>query len=672
MKFVALLSGGKDSCYNIVHCNAYGHELVAAASLRPPPGQGEIDSFMYQTVGQDAIELVARALGVPLFRRTINGSAVEQGGDYGDREGKVDRKTEGVDGDETEDMYALLSEVKSAHPEIQGVSVGAILSNYQRVRVDHVCQRLSLTPLCYLWQRDQRDLMAEMIAAGVEAILIKVAGIGLQEKHLGKTLAQMEPMFHKLHDLYGAHICGEGGEYETLTLDCPAFKQRISIKETKTIVHSDHAFATVAYLEVKDAVLEDKPEGVVLGPTIPPMLDALALLVQQACSEPPHEVTSTSAAPIATALAVTKPSIRIVGSWAYISNVQQTLPSTGATVSIEDEVNNCFKIIKGLLSQHQMSPKHIVNTTLLLSSMDLFPRVNLAYGQYFGTSPPSRACVAVDLPPPTRIRIACVAFRDEESSPNQRQGLHVQGVSYWAPANIGPYSQAVIAQDQVYVSGQIGLVPARMALPSPPSFATEAALAFQHAVRVISALRDGPTTVLQGVVVWTSGAELIEHGRAAWNAYSRQLYMQDIPAVIVAAKSLPKDAMIEVQVLAHSNRPPATDETDSADVTVPLNEVVTKNSKSGHLESKIRAAVDGSSFSTVLARNGVTVAELNSTNALNHSRILSIKVFHNNRSSAQDLLSALETFACTYIPVRGIASPDGQSWDIALCIHSIP
>jgi hypothetical protein len=91
-----------------------------------------------------------------------------------------------------------------------------------------------------------------------------------------------------------------------------------------------------------------------------------------------------------------------------------------------------------------MHLKHITNTTLLLSSMDLFPQVNLAYGQHFGTSPPSRACVAVDLPPLTRVRVACVAFRDEEPGPNQRSGLHVQGVSYWAPANIGPYSQAII------------------------------------------------------------------------------------------------------------------------------------------------------------------------------------------------------------------------------------
>jgi hypothetical protein len=55
------------------------------------------------------------------------------------------------------------------------------------------CRRLNLTSLAYLWQRDQAELLSEMIEAGMEAILIKVAGIGLQSKHLGKTLAQMQP-----------------------------------------------------------------------------------------------------------------------------------------------------------------------------------------------------------------------------------------------------------------------------------------------------------------------------------------------------------------------------------------------------------------------------------------------------------------------------------------------
>ena len=108
-------------------------------------------------MGQDAIEFVALSLGVPLYRRVISGAAVEQGLEYGDRNAKAG----GVLGDETEDLYSLLLNVKVRffehrylythtqriqlplnnqlqHPDVQGVSIGAILSNYQRVRVEHV------------------------------------------------------------------------------------------------------------------------------------------------------------------------------------------------------------------------------------------------------------------------------------------------------------------------------------------------------------------------------------------------------------------------------------------------------------------------------------------------------------------------------------------------------
>jgi diphthine-ammonia ligase len=62
----------------------------------------------------------------------------------------------------------------------------------------HRCRRLNLTPLCYLWQRNQQELLSEMIQAGMDAILIKVAGIGLTTAHLGKSLVQMEPTLLKL------------------------------------------------------------------------------------------------------------------------------------------------------------------------------------------------------------------------------------------------------------------------------------------------------------------------------------------------------------------------------------------------------------------------------------------------------------------------------------------
>ena len=45
----------------------------------------ELDSYLYQTVGQDAIELVANSLEVPLYRRAIIGNALAQDAEYGTR-----------------------------------------------------------------------------------------------------------------------------------------------------------------------------------------------------------------------------------------------------------------------------------------------------------------------------------------------------------------------------------------------------------------------------------------------------------------------------------------------------------------------------------------------------------------------------------------------------------
>ena len=51
------------------------------------------------------------------------------------------------------------------------------------------CSRLKLTSLAYLWQRDQDELLNDIIQCGVEAILIKVAALGLNPaKYLGNSL----------------------------------------------------------------------------------------------------------------------------------------------------------------------------------------------------------------------------------------------------------------------------------------------------------------------------------------------------------------------------------------------------------------------------------------------------------------------------------------------------
>ena len=62
-----------------------------------------------------------------------------------------------------------------------------------------------------------------MVAAGVRAVIVKVAGLGLRAAHLGRTIDEMLPELLQLEERYGCNAAGEGGEYETLTLDCPAF-----------------------------------------------------------------------------------------------------------------------------------------------------------------------------------------------------------------------------------------------------------------------------------------------------------------------------------------------------------------------------------------------------------------------------------------------------------------
>lgn len=55
-------------------------------------------------------------------------------------------------------------------------------------------------------------------------VACQVACLGLQpHKHLGRTIAALEPHLLNLNEMYGCNVCGEGGEYETLTLDCPMF-----------------------------------------------------------------------------------------------------------------------------------------------------------------------------------------------------------------------------------------------------------------------------------------------------------------------------------------------------------------------------------------------------------------------------------------------------------------
>jgi len=81
---------------------------------------------MFQTVGHEGIELYAEAMGLPLYRVNTQGQAFAQELQYSP-----------VEGDEVEDLYRLLRRVRE-EAEVEGVACGAVLSDYQRLRVENV------------------------------------------------------------------------------------------------------------------------------------------------------------------------------------------------------------------------------------------------------------------------------------------------------------------------------------------------------------------------------------------------------------------------------------------------------------------------------------------------------------------------------------------------------
>ncbi|KAI0650350.1 hypothetical protein C8Q79DRAFT_380328 [Trametes meyenii] len=676
MKYVALLSGGKDSCFNLLHCAKNGHELVAAASLGPEPGKEELDSYLYQTVGQDAIEFVGQALDVPLYRRVISGAAVEQGGEYGDRDPS---HSGGIHGDETEDLYELLLTVKNHHPDIRGVSVGAILSNYQRVRVEHVCRRLGFTPLCYLWQRDQEELLSEMIEAGMEAVLIKVAGIGLTARDLGRNLAEMQNSLLKLNRLYGSHICGEGGEYETLTLDCPLFKKRINLDDVQTIVHSDNDFASVAYLRVKKATLVAKSGASAPVLIVPSVLEETSSDIQDVVARsPPSSGSDNVTLNVSGALSPRTSVHKRTGKWVAVANVQRDSADSHDELTVEDEVRECFENLKETLAQYSLTLANCANINIFISSMDLFARVNAVYATYFGTSPPARACVAADLPSPIRVRLDSVAFA--EDNPHARQALHVQGLSYWAPANIGPYSQAIIADEQVFISGQIGLIPSSLALPSPQSLAFETALAFQHVHRVVKALKNnsggGWAGHYQGIVYWLARAGDLPPVREASAQFEGD---SEAPTLFVVVPELPKGALVEKQVILHTGQADVPDEDDGTVVrrnVEPLYEKGECGTLNGALHWEVSSFRETPSKVVLVCVRGEDrelLDQLRAVSTLSSLRLeaLSVRLFYNvgkpeAASSALSFFQDSEPVPITPVPCRNIASRNGDDWDYAI------
>lgn len=546
MKVVALLSGGKDSCYSLLRSRIHGHEVVAVAHITPP--QEEADSFMYQSVGSNVVPLIATALNLPLFTRKTNANAIESDLFYIPTEM-----------DEVEDLVALLQEVKREHPEIEAVCSGALWSDYQRLRVESAASRVGLLSLSYLWRRDQKELLDEMIEAGVHAVLIKVAGMGLNSSHLGKSLEEMQPILHELEQKYGSHVCGEGGEFESLVLWMPGFQKRIVLDETETISHSEDPHAPVSYLRILSSKLADLTDAEIHTPlpsTPPPSTvfehDSTWTEIIKRCDTATQAKVSSSEENDATttqqhALNVT------TGFGDRLMYLSIQSPKVG-----KEGVVHAASHLQRVLKEHGERLGSIMYVTLLLRSVsgENYKEANNGYNEVFATPectpPPARACVAVSAENhPTTIE-ALVRRKRNKDAPGSF-ALHVQSLSEWAPPCIGPYAQFVEEDGVIHVSGVLPLYAPTASVPGRFDGKSQVAACLYNLECTLEASHANLRQI--GLLIaYTTRDCLVQEVR---NELEDLLAQRKRPHVVVAVlpvSALPKGALVEVRAVGVANR----------------------------------------------------------------------------------------------------------------------
>ena len=223
MKLAALVSGGKDSIFAIYKAFEEGHEVTHLINIIP----ARSDSYMYHSINLHMVELISAACEIPL----------------------IQQQSSGIKELELDDLTLALKKVN-----VEGISVGAIESQYQAGRVQKICDSLGrLNVYTPLWHRDPEELLNEM-AKVLDIRIVRVAADGLDKSWLGRPInVNSIENLKALNRRYMVHMAGEGGEYETVVLDAPFFKKRIEIVKSEVEWEGDSGS-----LKILEAKLVDK------------------------------------------------------------------------------------------------------------------------------------------------------------------------------------------------------------------------------------------------------------------------------------------------------------------------------------------------------------------------------------------------------------------------------
>ena len=197
VKVAVLSSGGKDSNAALWWAQCKGWEVSKLVTMLVT---GE-DSWMFQVPGTSLVEHQAKLCGIEWL-------PVE---------------TKGIVDEEINDLETALSQL-----EIDGIVSGAIRSDYQKTRLERMCERLGIKSFTPLWHQPPHLHMDSLIENRFEVMLTGVAAEGLGKEWVGrildlKTYGELKSSASK----YRFQIDGEGGEYESLVVAGPHMRGRL-------------------------------------------------------------------------------------------------------------------------------------------------------------------------------------------------------------------------------------------------------------------------------------------------------------------------------------------------------------------------------------------------------------------------------------------------------------
>lgn len=206
---VALLfTGGKDSMNAIELMRNRGYDIACLVTIL----SANEDSYMLHTSAIEITKLSSKALGLPLVIGHTEGEKETELGD-------------------------IASAIEGARNEFSfdTIASGGIASKYQRSRIDEIAKQLGLKAEAPLWGINQISYLQKLVSSHYKFILTSVSAEGLDKSWLGREIDQRSVQeIIRLSKKYGFNPAFEGGEAETLVLDCPLFE-----RETLRILQSE-------------------------------------------------------------------------------------------------------------------------------------------------------------------------------------------------------------------------------------------------------------------------------------------------------------------------------------------------------------------------------------------------------------------------------------------------